>query len=142
MQREHFLITSMLQKIGKMICRKSCHSHFYTLCIQENLSSMFLSHAFLGYQFIFIYLNVVTVASKSLEIKNVFASAFLTINAAFHTSVLLISSFFLFHCIRLQALEKSFILENGEASSVVKDIKLKVDSFKEKLEVCVKFSAD
>lgn len=35
---------------------------------------------------------------------------------------------------RLQALEKSFILENGEASSVVKDIKLKVDSFKEKLE--------
>ena len=39
-------------------------------------------------------------------------------------------------------MEKSFILENGEASSVVKDIKLKVDSFKEKLEVCVKFSAD
>ncbi|KAJ7393363.1 hypothetical protein OS493_006334 [Desmophyllum pertusum] len=35
---------------------------------------------------------------------------------------------------RLQALERSFILENGGASSVVQDIKLKVDSFKEKLE--------
>lgn len=35
---------------------------------------------------------------------------------------------------RLQALEKSFILENGETSSVVQDIKLKVDSFREKLE--------
>ena len=47
--------------------------------------------------------------------------------------------FFPFHCIRLQALEKSFILENGETSSVVQDIKLKVDSFREKLEVCIKF---
>lgn len=35
---------------------------------------------------------------------------------------------------RLQALKKSFILENGETSSVVQDIKLKVDSFREKLE--------
>lgn len=36
---------------------------------------------------------------------------------------------------RLQALERSLIIENGETSSVVQDIKLKVDSFKEKLEV-------
>ncbi|KAK2551247.1 High affinity cGMP-specific 3', partial [Acropora cervicornis] len=35
---------------------------------------------------------------------------------------------------RLQSLEKSLILENGETSSVVQDIRLKVDSFKEKLE--------
>lgn len=42
----------------------------------------------------------------------------------------------LFYACRLQALERSLIIENGEASSVVQDIKLKVDSFKEKLEVC------
>lgn len=35
---------------------------------------------------------------------------------------------------RLQALERSLIIENGETSSVVQDIKLKVDSFKQKLE--------
>lgn len=35
---------------------------------------------------------------------------------------------------RLQSLEKSLMLENGETSSVVQDIRLKVDSFKEKLE--------
>ena len=37
---------------------------------------------------------------------------------------------------RLQALERSLIIENGETSSVVQDMKMKVDSFKEKLEVC------
>ena len=42
----------------------------------------------------------------------------------------------LFYACRLQALERSLIIENGETSSVVQDIKLKVDSFKEKLEVC------
>ena len=37
---------------------------------------------------------------------------------------------------RLQALERSLIIENGETSPVVQDMKLKVNSFKEKLEVC------
>lgn len=32
-------------------------------------------------------------------------------------------------------MERSLIIENGETSSVVQDIKLKVDSFKQKLEV-------
>ncbi|XP_020617045.1 high affinity cGMP-specific 3',5'-cyclic phosphodiesterase 9A-like [Orbicella faveolata] len=35
---------------------------------------------------------------------------------------------------RLQALERSLIIENGETSPVVQDMKLKVNSFKEKLE--------
>lgn len=40
------------------------------------------------------------------------------------------------HWNRLQALERSLIIENGETSPVVQDMKLKVNSFKEKLEVC------
>ena len=33
-------------------------------------------------------------------------------------------------------MERSLIIENGETSPVVQDMKLKVNSFKEKLEVC------
>jgi len=58
------------------------------------------------------------------------------ISEVFAVAFIVIIKYMFLSLNRLQALERNLIIENGETASVVQDMKLKVDSFKEKLEVC------
>ena len=58
------------------------------------------------------------------------------ISEVFAVAFIVIIKYIFLSLNRLQALERNLIIENGETASVVQDMKLKVDSFKEKLEVC------